>query len=149
MKIFATGALVAAMLAAGLVPAHAASERVTFERALLEFVNEDRADAKVRAVRFRSDLAANSRTWSAKMAKEDFLATNPNVRRELPKMRIVRQIVGDVPAEADVAYDYFWRNANVRAVILDPRWNSVAFGVVFRGSGRDRQIFVSAAFAKA
>jgi len=119
------------------------------EARLLARINAARAARKLPILRVAPGYTDVARRWSAKLAKRNVLAHNPNARAQLEAAggagwRVLGENVG-FGGDADSLFEAYWNSPPHRANILNPTYRYIGIGWVTMasGAGYNTQDFVS------
>jgi uncharacterized protein YkwD len=134
--------LVVVGLTAFLVPAVALPPAEASTSAAQEFVdrlNAERASRGLRALTVAGDLAGVARSWSSRMASDDHLRHNPNLRNEACCWTRLTENVGTASGgsgHVNRVHEAFMASSTHRANILDATVDQVGVGVVVTDDGK-------------
>jgi hypothetical protein len=134
------GAVLAATLAIGIVPARADAGD---EGRLLSLTNQVRSSQGVAALSIDAQLTAVAQAWAATLAERGVISHNPSVRSQVTGWQELGENVG-VGGTVAAVHDGFVASPGHLANIVDPAFTKVGFGIV----RPDARIFVVEVFMR-
>jgi len=132
--------LATAVSIAGIQAVQAASGE---ENGFTSRINAERSQRGLRSLSWSEELAGVARRHAQRMANEDHLYHNPNLRNEVDNWEVLGENVGYGPGVDDL-HQAFMNSSSHRANILDPVYTQVGVGTVWR----DGTLWVTQVFRK-
>jgi hypothetical protein len=134
------GAVVAATLAIGILPARADAGD---EGRLLSLTNQVRSSQGQAPLTIDAQLTAVAQAWAATLAERGVISHNPSVQSQVTGWKALGENVG-VGATAAAIHEAFVASPVHLANIVDPAFTKVGFGIV----RPDARIFVVEVFIR-
>lgn len=113
------------------------------ESGFVSRINAERSQRSLRTLVWSEELAQVARRHSQRMANEDHLHHNPNLRYEVGNWEVLGENVGYGPGVGDL-HQAFMNSQSHRANILDSVYTQVGVGTVWR----DGTLWVTQVFRK-
>lgn len=120
------------VIAASLAGIQAVGAASNDESGFHSRINGERAGRGLNTLAWNEDLAVVARRHANRMANEDNLYHNPNLRYEVDDWEVVGENVGYGPGVEEL-HDAFMNSQSHRANILDGSYTQVGVGTTWRG----------------
>ncbi len=115
------------------------------EGSLVSKINAERSTHGIATLSVSSELVTIARKHSADMAAKGAIFHNSNVGSEVHSWKALGENVGRGPS-AGAVHNAFMASASHRTHILNPAYDRVGVGTVWKGSGSGKTIYVTEVF---